>query len=497
MSNLSDLLPAGSGGKNVDFVASGTLPNGQSVILNSNGTVTSVGLVSQSVSQAIPTGSETQFATGEGANTAIAFDPTTTGRFLIAFSDFSNNAYGSVILGTMSGTTLTFSTKVVFYSAYGAAISVAFDPNRSGQFVVGYTGPSNRCYSIAGEVSGSSITFGTGVIANSTNGTTIVKVEFNPNVQDQFLIAYRDTSNTEARVGTVSGTSISYGTAADIVSLSSNSLGISFDPFTANRFLVVVGDTANSNKPYIRLGNISGTTITFATSYEIYSNLCDSILVAFDANTENSFITTFENMAGSLYGYSKAGTVASDNTITLGTLTAYHSGSTSGTIMAGNPSMVGSFVVIYKDATNAGKGTYRVGTVSGLNVSYGSTIVHGSGWNVNEASIEFDPNQGGKFVHSYVSAGNNKARIGQVGGNIFVTNLTATNFIGITDEAIADTASGSVTVTGGVTANLTGLTVGSTYYVQPAGTLATSAGDPSVVAGKAISTTSLLLKGNS
>ena len=494
MSNLSELLPSGGGQNLVEFVASGTLPNGKPVILNSNGTVTSVGLVSQSVSQAIPTGSETQFATGEGSNTTIAFDPTTTGRFLIAFSDFSNNAYSSVILGTMSGTTLTFSTKVVFYSAYSDAISVAFDPNRSGQFVVGYTGPSNRCYSIAGEVSGSSITFGTGVIANSTNGTTIIKVEFNPNVQDQFLIAYRDTSNTEARVGTVSGTSISYGTAADIVSLSSNSLGISFDPFTANRFLVVVCDTSNSKKPYIRLGNISGTSITFATSYEVYSNYSDFISVAFDANTENSFITTFQNMTGSLYGYSKAGTVASDNTITLGTLTAYHSGSTNGTIMAGNPSMVGSFVVIYKDGTSnpAGKGTYRVGTVSGTNVSYGSAIVLGSNWNALESSIAFDSNQGGKFLNSYVSAGNNKARIGQVGGNIFVTNLTATNLIGITSEATSSGGTAKINTWGGINEAQTSLTIASDYYAQEDGTITTS--DAGQKLGTAISATTINIK---
>ena len=80
---------------------------------------------------------------------------------------------------------------------------------------------------------------------------------------------------------------------------------------------------------------------------------------------------------------------------------------------------------------------------------------------------------------------------------VTTTNLTATNFLGITDAAISSGASGSVTVTGGVAANLTGLTIGSTYYVQPAGTLATSAGSPSVVAGKAISATSLILKGNS
>ena len=48
---------------------------------------------------------------------------------------------------------------------------------------------------------------------------------------------------------------------------------------------------------------------------------------------------------------------------------------------------------------------------------------------------------------------------------------------------------------GGISTNQSSLAIGSTYYVQPAGTFTTSAGTPSVVAGKAISATTLLLKG--
>ena len=42
MSNLSDLLPAGAGGKQVNFVASGTLPSGQTVALKTNGQVEAI-----------------------------------------------------------------------------------------------------------------------------------------------------------------------------------------------------------------------------------------------------------------------------------------------------------------------------------------------------------------------------------------------------------------------------------------------------------------------
>ncbi len=39
MSTLSELLPSGGAGKVMDFVASGTLPNGKPVVLKSDGTV--------------------------------------------------------------------------------------------------------------------------------------------------------------------------------------------------------------------------------------------------------------------------------------------------------------------------------------------------------------------------------------------------------------------------------------------------------------------------
>ena len=42
MSNLSELLPTGGGQNAVDFVASGTLSSGQTVALNSDGTVSAV-----------------------------------------------------------------------------------------------------------------------------------------------------------------------------------------------------------------------------------------------------------------------------------------------------------------------------------------------------------------------------------------------------------------------------------------------------------------------
>ena len=56
MSNLSELLPSGAGQNQVEFVASGALPNGQPVILKANGQVEVV--ADSSIAESIPAGSE-------------------------------------------------------------------------------------------------------------------------------------------------------------------------------------------------------------------------------------------------------------------------------------------------------------------------------------------------------------------------------------------------------------------------------------------------------
>ena len=57
MSTLSELLPSGGNQNEVEFVASGTLPNGQAVVLKADGTVEVVAIISTVKSVAIPAGS--------------------------------------------------------------------------------------------------------------------------------------------------------------------------------------------------------------------------------------------------------------------------------------------------------------------------------------------------------------------------------------------------------------------------------------------------------
>ena len=104
---------------------------------------------------------------------------------------------------------------------------------------------------------------------------------------------------------------------------------------------------------------------------------------------------------------------------------------------------------------------------------------------------------GGKQVSFTASGAISSGQTVALNGNGTVSAISSgasnyTNFIGIADAAISDTASGNITIKGGIASNgLSSLTPGSTYYVQSDGTLSTTSS--SVTAGKALSATSINL----
>ena len=108
--------------------------------------------------------------------------------------------------------------------------------------------------------------------------------------------------------------------------------------------------------------------------------------------------------------------------------------------------------------------------------------------------MDFSKYGTGRMVFAYqTGADTGKLRLVQFGS--VVTNLSETNFIGITEGIYADGSTATVMLPGGISTNQTGLAIGSTYYVQANGTISTTVDAPAVIAGRALSATSIFLKG--
>jgi len=233
------------------------------------------------------------------------------------------------------------------------------------------------------------------------------------------------------------------------------------------------------------VGTVSGTSISFGSAVVFESATSSFIAVTFDSNS-NKVVVAYKDGGNLGYGTAVVGTV-SGTSISFGSATVFESAD-SRDIKAAFDSNSNNVVICYRDDANLNYGTMVVGTVSGTSISFGSAIVFNSAYS-GEPSPTFDSNSN-KVVIAYSDGGNSS-----YGTSIVFQNesTNAADFIGITAEAISDTATGKITPKGGVNTSVSSLTTGSDYYVQDNGTISTTVS--SVPAGRALSTTSILLEG--
>ena len=435
MSNLSELLPAGAGAKSADFVASGTLGSGVTVVLKADGTVEAVAAVAQGV------GSPVVFEAGITIDVSSAYD-STNNKIVIGYRDDGAGGYGTAVVGTVSGTSISFGTPVPYISAATDFTSVVFDSS-TGKVVVFYRDSGTLGKAKVGTVSGTSISFGAEATFNNANTQYIGSTYDSTN--NKPVVVYRDGGNSgfgTACVGTVSGTSISFGAEAVFSTANvSQQIRATFDS-TNGKVVVAYRDDGNSNYGTAIVGTVSGTSISFGSSVVFESAATSYIATSFDS-TNNKVVIVYRDGGNADSGTAVVGTV-SGTSISFGTAVSWTGDSSY--YSATYDASAGKIVISYRDDLNVGKyGTVVSATVSGTSISFDTPLVFEAA-SVTYTSAVFDSNAN-KVAIAYRDVGNSNYGTSVV----FTTGSTNnTDFIGITDQAIADTATGAVIVQGGV-----------------------------------------------
>jgi hypothetical protein len=470
-----------------NFVASGTIANGQTVVLTSDGKA--VGVASTA-----PNFNITAFQSNNAVkHVNVAY--VGNNKVVIAFEDQPSGSRGAAVVGTISGSSISFGTVVEFDSSYSYNTGIVYDSD-SDKVVIVYrdSGSSNYSKAIVGTVSGTSINFGSPVEFGGNTYTNIpIRAVFDSS-NNKVVVVYQDANNSNrgtARVGTVSGNSISFGSAVVFESQSvGNWISAAFDS-TNNKVVIAYDDGGNSNYGTAIVGTVSGTSISFGTAVVFESASIYYHHMAFDS-TNDKVIIAYRDDGNSEYGTAIVGTV-SGTSISFGSPTVFESGR-SDTISVAYDSTNDKVVISYKDNPNDGYGTVIRGSVSGTSINFDTPIVFHSD-STEWTSIAYDSGNS-KLVVAYRDNENDLGEAVVVDSTTLITtNLTSTNYIGIAAEAISNGATGKVTIAGGVNSGQTGLTTARTQYVQGDGSLGTSAGSPSVVAGTSISGTQIIVKG--
>jgi hypothetical protein len=491
------LLP----GKTAELTASGAVAAGKPVILNSAGTVTQVGETVYSEDLGDPENvASTAYEAYHGP--FITYD--STNDKVVAVWWRSSDKYGFAAVGTVSGDSISWGTPAAFLSTAGDEVLCAAHDGTNNKIVISYSqgggSGANYGWCVVGTVSGTSISFGTGVVSSSV-WTPRTYVSWDPGAGKMVVMNKQYPNGGKVAVGTVSGTSISYGTFVQFTSSNNNdNLSSYYDSNVGKTVLVW-----NENTGHARVASVSGTAITLGTDNSFYSASVFALYTTYDTTAKKG-IVTWTDQASPKYG--KAAVISvSGTTVTVGTPTTYSSVST-GTGEKGHSCHyagdgANKTVIAYSldaGSTSSNLPHYVLATLSGTTLSYTSPARlytdNAGGYKILGCNTK-----NGVVVLIHVPA----ATVGDLIDNYMytivyqvaasITNLTTANFLGIADEAIADTAVGSISIKGGLaTAGLSSLTPGTDYYTQGDSTINTTSTSPAVKLGKALSATALSLE---
>lgn len=484
MSNLSELLPAGGGQNNFTFTASGAVSNGDAVVLNSDGTVTSVGNVAAAIGSIVEISTQTNI---HPRTTSSTYD-STNNKVVIAYQGSSN--YGYAVVGTISGSTVSYGTPVAWTSTSIERPSIAFG---NGKVVVSYKDQSGGTKARVGTVSGTSISFGSAatIDSNATAGDNSIAYHA---AEDKFVVALQDNGSSsygKASVGTVSGTTISFGSQTTFESAYTllEGRGVVYDS-TNEKIVIIYTDSANSNTGTGIVGTVSGTSISFGSAATFGSNSF-TLAATFDASAGKIVVAGREG--SNSYAAYVVGTV-SGTSISFGTRTVFLSESIANKYSSIEYMASAKKVVISTSSSSSG-GLLHPGTVSGTSISFDSTTASGADASYTVAALSDDT--AARKMHVTFSDPNNSQRLSGRAFSPIQTNLTSTAFIGLAAQAISDSASGTINTAGSLNESQSGLTIGSDYYVQEDGTISTTSTSPAVKIGQAIKATTINMKNRS
>lgn len=505
MSNLSDFTGGSGGGSQVTAVASGALSNGDTVIINSDGTVSSVGYDSTAVSKNVPESSYVTFRSQATTSPKVAFDPNNQNRFVVAYAESISGYYSGVTaIGTVSGSSISFSDRRVFHTGYSGGeiyniYDISFDEFTSDKFYILHSLGSTHTMLVVGTISGSTVSTSNTTVDGAANSPNGAALGIDANSENKLIVAYSDSTKCYVRTGTVSGTSVTYGTKTTINGGSTaKQIDLDTDKKTGNKFAISFSDTSSSNVTKCQIGTVSGTTITLGTAVSTsitHSTNTKTSIRYNPTQADNAVLVCAnwnDNERGEVFGITISGT-----TPTLGTKVSMEN-------TKANPFEVdfvhntSDFLITYFDDDNS-DGRMVTGSVDDTTITLGTAFdVGGSGDRTLNMSTGFNPSSQGQFVTVYrdfLESNYGKAFMGQAATTLQVPNITTSNYIGTSSSDYSDGDDAVINAIGSIDENQTGLTAANKYYVQEDGSLSTTEDTVSVYAGLAIDSTKLIIKG--
>jgi len=476
------------GGGSVELVASGTLSNGQAVILTSDGKVSGITSTSGDASQ----GSEQQFRNGYTSGGSGVYIG--NNKVVIGYTDYGANT-AHVLVGTISGTSISFGSPTQLHDT-GSTGSPLIVKVSSSKVLIAYSRAHG--YVVVGSISGSSISLGTYQRFSDESQQNHYTMVYASN-DSLGVIAWDDHENGEARTISISGTNITLNPITTFQATEVKHCCMTYDSDTG-KVVIFYSDEDRRETANAIVGTISGTNISFGkiTNFDVdggqyfnaaYDPDTKQHVCIYNSNTgsdnigicgkingtsisfgEKSFLPF--QFSDNLFGGSFAYPLAYDSNAKRFVFTIYGSGRAEAVFceVVGDKVFTRDFIIF-------------------RNRTYSHTVTT----NYAMPTYDFD-NQKIIVSYGYYLGG----AAGYYGGAMVLTTpytnstLTSENFLGFSNGAYSNGQTATIQIAGIVDDAQSGLTPGEGYFVQGDGTLNTNADEKfRVFAGTALSSSKI------
>jgi hypothetical protein len=477
----------------IELTANGSITANAGVIVNPSGQV-------EGLSGAVAsTGSIVQWESGTAPQQTSC--KLADGKYIICYSDVNNSEHGTAVLVTTSGTTVTAHSGAVFSANQTLHISCCRVSDT--QFAILYYDDTNNYFKVRlGTVSGTSISYGSELNTSKggTPGTLTNAIGYQSNVGGLLIVLA--TSNTGSTwpvytMAHISGTSIVFSNAGwgTVRSSTGHDFNI-VENTTDNELLFTWISTPDQNGGRSRTAKLAGSTnhtVTWGQDEYISNQNQYYSKVCYNAD-DNVYAYVFRNADQSNKLSQCCGTPSGSGSSRSISWTSYANFYTS----AGHypaiaySSTASRYVIIYADSGNTGSMILYKQSGTSI-ISDGSSVV----------TYQAGANVAARSYQSVVDIGGGKFGItfpyGTSGGRTFArqlstTNLTAFNFLGFSSAAYTNGQTATINVVGNTISGQSSLTPGAAYFVSGDGSLSTTEGVPSVKAGVALSSTKILIR---
>jgi len=509
----------------IDIVASGAISAGKAVVVTSDG---KAGIVTGTN---IGFGDKNVFSTAGSTWGYVAYD-TTNNRVVVAWRD-QGAGKGYARVGTVTGTSISWGTAVEFFNGNPYYTNIIFNAN-TGKVVIVYCDSSNnygKC--IIGTVSGTSISFGSTVVFSSANTGIAQYALFNVGTTNKFVIGYKKDTSSYAIAATISGTTPTFGTGVEIGGGVWSYADGEWHPPSETGVIVYYN---SGGQVQVKCISVTGTTIDKdgdqvqltnggnQQAYPVieYDPVNEKMMIAWmsiqnsNGNERGSMIAT-----GIPYSGSPTATGRSFRVQSVREIEDIYGDYLSSTFDTVNNEMY----IIYRGDSYQASRLVRARIISGDMDDPTGALGIGNTFGGYErvavttpvgfagsypmryfSSMAFDPT--GKkvfalFPYYYDSAGSSWS---VWVSSIQDTNLTSENFLGFSKSSYTDGQTATIKISGATDTSQVGLSTGKKYYMLPDASLTNSPSvsgqffnDPEgkygyISAGIALTTTNLIIK---